>query len=102
MAIGAKDGEVLHTRSCARRERMEREQMMRFIKPATMLSVRVVEIEAARLAGEPCCLTENKRRASFLPVHELRSRTRCIRVSRRPSSTALKIQHIHRLSPADA
>ena len=87
MAISAKDGEVLHACSRAGCERIERQQMMHFNEPATMFAVLVVEVETACFArSRPV----SRRTASrfFLTSSRLRSRTRCIRVSRRPSSAS--------------
>ena len=60
MAIGAKDGQVLHPRSRARYKRIERQQMMHFNEAATMFAIFVVEVETACFAREPSRLAENR------------------------------------------
>jgi hypothetical protein len=95
MTIGAKNREILHTRSCARRQRMEREQIMHCNEPATMLSVRVVEIEATRLAGKPSRFTEN---SVALPSYQLAF---CCGVDRATCGTT-RFENNHSLSGIEA
>ena len=51
----------------ARHERIEREQMMYFNKPAAVLSVPCVEIEVTNFTREPSCHAQH---SVALPFHQ--------------------------------